>query len=75
MIAAALENPGEGTDYALAGEWLDAMMQYVTILDSELGLATEDALVAADKYVSPVTTGDNTALAGFVSAQLAAIGG
>lgn len=75
MIAAALENPGEGTDYALAGEWLDAMTQYVTILDSELGLATEDAVAAADKYVSPVTASDNTALAGFVSAQLAAIGG
>jgi hypothetical protein len=75
MIASAMENPEEGSDYALASEWLDAMTEYVSILNTELGLATEDAVATAGKYVSPVTTSDNTAVAGYVSAQLADIGG
>jgi filamentous hemagglutinin family protein len=75
MIASAMENPEEGSDYALASEWLDAMTEYVSILNTELGLATEDAVATAGKYVSPVTTSDNTAVAGYVSVRLAEIGG
>ena len=75
LIAVAMENPEEGSDYALASAWLDAMTQYVSILNTELGLATEDAVAVAGKYVSPVTTSDDTAVAGYVSVRLAEIGG
>jgi len=75
LIAAAMENPEEGSDYALASEWLDAMTEYVSILHNNFGLATEDAVATAGKYVSPVTTSDNTAVAVYVSSQLAEIGG
>jgi filamentous hemagglutinin family protein len=73
LIAAALENPEEGTDYALANDWLDALTDYVTMLHSELGLSTEDATAAADKYVSPIVTGENVALAGYITAVLSSI--
>jgi hypothetical protein len=74
LIAAAMENPEEGSDNALASEWLDAMTQYVSILHNNFGLVMEDAVAAAGKYVSPVTTSDDTAVAGYVSARLAEIG-
>ncbi len=75
MIAAALQNPEQGTDYAMASEWLDAMTQYVSILHSDLGIDTADAVAAVDKYVTPVIGGENPAVAAFVSAQLAGISG
>ncbi len=73
VIAVAMENPEEASDYALAKEWLDAMTQYVTILTTEIGLTIEDATAAVNKYTSPVTTGDDAGLAAYISARLAEI--
>ncbi len=73
LIASALQNPEEGTSYAMAGEWLDAMTQYVTML-TQLGLDTEQATAFAAKYLNPIVEGEDTAVAGFVAARLAEIG-
>jgi filamentous hemagglutinin family protein len=75
LIAAALEIPEEGTDYAMASRWLDALTDYVVTLNRDLGLSMDDATASAGKYVAPIAAGDNLALAGYVSARLALIGG
>ena len=74
-IASAIANPEEGTQYAAAGEWLDALTEYVAILNTELGFSTADAVEFAGKYTTPITEGDNAELAAYVAMRLAALGG
>jgi hypothetical protein len=75
MIATALRNPQEGTQYALAAQWLDALAEYINILNKDLKLPADESMALAAKYTAPVTGGDNAALAAFVQVRLAAIGG
>jgi filamentous hemagglutinin family protein len=59
--------------YALAGQYLDALTAYVSIV-SNLGLSTEQAVtVATDKYIAPLITSDNAGLAAYVTARLNAL--
>ena len=75
MIASALNNPKEGTQYALAAQWLNALAEYTSILHNDLNLPANESMARAAKYTSPVINGDNNALAAFVQAKLAALGG
>jgi filamentous hemagglutinin family protein len=75
IIATALQNPKEGTQYALAAQWLDALAEYTNILNKDLQLPTDESTSLAAKYTAPVTGGDNAALAAYVQARLATIGG
>ena len=65
----------DGTHYATAGQWIDAVAEYVGIMNSEMGLSMADSVAFANKYAIPVTEGDNAALAAYVEARLAALGG
>jgi hypothetical protein len=76
QIAAALsEHVGDGTYYALAGEWIDALVAYVGIMNTEMGYSASDAAAFAKKYLTPVTETGNVALNAYVQARLAALGG
>jgi hypothetical protein len=75
MIATAMNNPQEGSRYALAAQWLDALAQYVNILHKDFNLPTNESMAFAAKYTTPVTSSGNTAMAAYVQAKLAGLGG
>ena len=77
LIASTLaEHKDDDTYYATAGQWLDAMAQYVGILTTEMGLTVEDATaLVADKYLESVTEIGNDALTAYVEAHLYTVGG
>jgi len=77
LIASALaEHTGDDTYYATAGEWLDALAQYVEILTTEIGLPADEAVaMASERYVEPVAASADAALAAYVQMQLEGIAG
>ena len=54
-IAAVVAEPEEGTQYAAAGQWLDALTEYVAILNTDMGFSTADSVEFARKYTTPIT--------------------
>ncbi|TKJ37117.1 MAG: hypothetical protein CEE38_09465 [Planctomycetes bacterium B3_Pla] len=76
-IAGAIVNDVTGNRrYAAAGEYLDALAQYVGVLRDELGFSTEQALaIAVDNYVLGLVDSQNASVAAYVSARLAELGG
>jgi filamentous hemagglutinin family protein len=75
MIATAMNEPQEGSQYALAAQWLDALTSYVNILNKDLQLPMDETLAFAQKYTSPAVNSGNAALATYVQAKLASLGG
>jgi len=76
QIAVAFsEHVGDGTYYALAGEWIDAVVAYVNIMNTEMGYSAADSVAFAEKYLTPVTDVGNVTLTAYVTARLAALGG
>jgi filamentous hemagglutinin family protein len=75
IAAAFAEHVNDGTFYASAGEWIDALVAYVTILNTEMGFSTADSVAFAQKYLTPVTEAGNVTLTAYVQARLAALGG
>ena len=76
-IADAIANDIEGNrQYAAAGEYLDALAQYVSILNSEIGFSADESIqFATDNYVEKLVEGENMGVAAYVAARLAALGG
>jgi len=75
-IAMAFEGAAEGTQYASAMEYIDAFVQYVAVLDIELGSPVDDSLAfVIEKYGAGITESDNANMAAFVATRLEAIGG
>ena len=72
LIAAALAgHTDDDTHYAAAGEWLDALVEYVSILKDEMGWSAEDAAaLVMDKYGAPIKESDNASLMLYVVACL-----
>ncbi|HCO93312.1 MAG TPA: hypothetical protein DIU00_05075 [Phycisphaerales bacterium] len=69
-------NAGANNQYALAGQYLDALAEYVSILSDEMGFSSEEAVqIATERYVGPLTESDNAAVAAYIAARLAAMGG
>ena len=63
-------------DYAVAGQYLDALMEYVSILDRDIGFTADKAIeFVTTKYVVPLAQGNNAHVAAYITARLAAIGG
>jgi hypothetical protein len=77
LIAASFsEHVGDGTHYASAGEYLDALVAYVAILNTELGWTTADSVaLVMEKHGGPATESGNAALVAYIEARLAALGG
>jgi filamentous hemagglutinin family protein len=76
-IADAIANDIEGnTQYAAAGEYLDALAKYVGILTSEMGFTADESIqFATDNYVGQLAQGEDMGVAVYVAARLAALGG
>ena len=74
-IASTMVSPEAGTQYAAAGEWLDALAEYVGILNAEMGFSVPESIAFVNKYLTPIAELDNASVAAYVEAQLAALGG
>jgi filamentous hemagglutinin family protein len=75
-IATALAaHVDDGTHYAAAGEWIDALVAYIGIMNTEMGYSAGDAAAFAEKYVTRVNESGNEALVAYVQARIAALGG
>jgi hypothetical protein len=75
IATAFAEHTEDGTYYAAAGEWIDALVEYVGILTSEMGYTAEESTAFANKYIESVTDTGNASLTAYVEARLAALGG
>jgi hypothetical protein len=75
-IAMAFEGASEGTQYASAMEFVDAFVQYVTVLETQLGQPVDDSIAfAMEKYGSGITDSDNANIAAYVAMRLEGLGG
>jgi hypothetical protein len=65
----------DGTYYAVAGNYLDALAEYVGVLSYEMGYSRgESVTLAADKYIARLAVGDNVGVAAFIANRLATRG-
>jgi len=70
-IAMAFGDAAEGTQYASVAEYIDAFVEYVTVLETELGAPVGDSTVfAMEKYGTGITEDPNPNLAAFVATRL-----
>ncbi len=78
-IAAAFEeyaNDENYPNYALAMEYMDALVGYITVLENELGTPVGDSAVfVLDKYGSALQELENTNIEAFISMRLENLGG
>jgi hypothetical protein len=66
----------EDSYYAIADEYLDALVTYVGILSTEMGFSTMQSVqIVTDKYVSRLTQDQNVGVAAFLTACLSALRG
>jgi VCBS repeat-containing protein len=73
---AITRNTDKESYYAVADEYLDALVTYVGILSTEMGFSTAKSVqIVTDKYVSRLTQDQNVGVASFVAACLAALRG
>ena len=74
IATAIARNAGAENHYAAAGEYLDALAEYVGILNSEMGFAAEESVrLATDKYIGRLAESGNAGVAAYVAARLAAL--
>ena len=76
-IADAIKrNTGEDSYYAIADEYLDALVTYIGILSSEMGVSTiESVQFVTYKYISRSTQDQNVGVAAFLEACSSVFGG
>lgn len=77
LIADAIARNAEtDTQFAAAGEYLDALADYVGILNGEMNLSTEESVaIAVNNYIVSMNEVDNVGLATYIASRLAAFGG
>jgi len=64
------------SQYALASQYLDALAEYVGILNSEMNFSpTGSVVLVADKYVAPLAESETAGLTAYIAARLAELGG
>jgi filamentous hemagglutinin family protein len=73
---AITRNTDEDSYYAVADEYLDALVTYTGILSSEMGISTiKSAQFVTYKYLSRLTQDQNVGVSAFLAGCLAALGG
>ncbi|NQT01286.1 MAG: hypothetical protein HQ580_04635, partial [Planctomycetes bacterium] len=73
IVTAFAGRVNDGTQYATAIEYIDAFVNYIAVLNSEMGSPVGDSVAfVLEKYGSGVTGSDNANLAAFVAARLEA---
>jgi hypothetical protein len=72
LIAQSFElHSNDGTHYATAGQWLDALTEYVSILNSEIGWPMEESVAfVMGKYGAPITQAGQISVVAFVQMHL-----
>ncbi len=77
LIAAAFEGrASDGTAYATALEYVDAFVEYVRVLDTEMGSPVGDSVeFVMEKHGAGINASPNDNVAAYVAARLEAIGG
>ena len=72
MIAQSFaEHAGDGTHYALAGQWIDALAEYTGTLNSEIGWSTDKSIAfVMGKYGSGIIESGDLRTAMFVQTYL-----
>lgn len=74
LIATAFGDAPEGSQYALAKEYIDAFVKYASVLENQLGSPTGDPLAfVMGKYGAGVTESDNNNVAAYVMSQMQGI--
>jgi hypothetical protein len=69
-----LDNP-DIPQYASAMEYADAFVEYIAVLDTELGSPVDDSMaLVMEKYGAPLTESDNPNIGAYIAARLAAAG-
>ncbi|MHC4159734.1 MAG: cadherin-like domain-containing protein, partial [Planctomycetota bacterium] len=66
----------DGTHYATAGQWLDALSEYVGILNSDIGWPQDESIAfVMGKYGTAITEAGDVSVIAFVQMYLEGIGG
>jgi len=69
------DHNNDGTHYAAAGEWLDAMMEYVAILNTDIGWSEDESIAfVMGKYGTSITEAGDVSVAAFVQMHLEGYG-
>jgi hypothetical protein len=72
IVTILSEHAGDGTYYAAAGEWMDNLGEYVSILIADLGYAADESIeITMAKYGEPVIWSGDEGLNEFIEMQLA----
>jgi hypothetical protein len=67
-IITSLWTASKDTHYATVAEYIDAFIQYINVLDTELGSPVADSLAfVIDKYGTDIMTNENTNITAFVT--------
>jgi hypothetical protein len=76
-IASAIANNTDPlSQYAMAGQYLDALVAYVGALNDGMNFSAEESVTfTVDRYVAPLAAGGNASVAAFVAARLTGTGG
>ncbi|GAI88193.1 unnamed protein product, partial [marine sediment metagenome] len=73
---AITRNTDKDSHYAIADEYLDALVTYIRILSGEMGVSTTDSVrFVTYKYVSRLTQDQNVGVAAFLAACSSVLGG
>jgi hypothetical protein len=76
IAEAITRNTDEDSYYAIANEYLDALVTYIGILSSEMGFSTiESVQLVTDKYISRLAQDQNVGVATFLAACSTVFGG
>jgi hypothetical protein len=77
LIANAIANNIDAdSHYAAAGKYLDALTEYVGILNREMNFSAEESIAfAASNHISRLGGSENAGVVAYVTARLAALGG
>ena len=69
-------NADDKPHYAAAAQWLDAFVEYVGILNTQMRWSVDESVVfAMEKYVAPATEGSDVTLLTFLHLQLQTLSG
>ncbi len=69
------DHSNDGTHYAAAGEWLDALMEYVAILTSDVGWSEDESIAfVMGKYGTSITEAGDVSVTAFVQMRLEGFG-
>jgi hypothetical protein len=69
------EHINDGTHYASAGQWLDALTEYVNILETDIGWSADESIAfVMGKYGTAITEAGDIGVTAFIQMHLEGIG-